>query len=839
MINDNNRRNDFIFFQNEILGDVKKIESKVIEKVSQSASFIEAQTKKYDIKIKDLTERFNSLSQKFEEKKDTKKLEETIKQLKLKTDELITKIEVKLNILEKDFSNACFKYDKMITNNLTVPGLIGTSCPYESLKPFLNYTNIKLSELLKAKDKQNLDTKRYKEKLENLLELNKTQFETAQNKISDYCSQGFEQCQIICKDRMNLIEKRIEALRLENGQHSYDLKQKTEEIQIEWDKLVNIENNINRKYKEEWNKYNDIVDIINDKFDKFKEEFHLIKNKFTELSEFIKDVRFQRNINEKNENENNANANKSQYKEMSNRINFSKKRKTKRSHNNESKNEKDENDFLGANDIYNSNEYFKEKKNDNYDKKIENNRSKIQEKKIENKNSNNNSNIKEIKTNNNFNNSGKGMDIEKEIKNISKDYKNVNDMNKIKNHKIKFTKFNNENNLNNGEINFNKIKNEKKSNEIIMNNSSEFHNIGSNLVNSNLNDFEQEKNQDIKFINIKSKNNNDDKEINVNTYNCINYNNENNTYGIINYSNNLNNKRNSNYNEINNNNDDAKILEKRNLNENKEKNIIFPINSKINELVLRADFSGNKLYKKNEPTYNLSQAYLMFKGRSEEIQKMKKNNGGKSEQKYSQFTPSSNMTRNFNYYNNLNYFPRKDIKTKNKEDLYYSSLKKENLKYIPLNQNINLNLTHQENYENTNFPKIFKDNAKLINSNLIKNNNNKLYASYSNEGFNKNPNSSNYSLFGYNTININNENSFENKSISPVNKNLEKKQKKKMMCSFSDRNLLVKLPPFTPIYNENFSKDNSEGKNSKFKEGNAKDTLNHIKPYLINKFKDN
>ena len=60
-----------------------------------------------------------------------------------------------------------------------------------------------------------------------------------------------------------------------------------------------------------------------------------------------------------------------------------------------------------------------------------------------------------------------------------------------------------------------------------------------------------------------------------------------------------------------------------------------------------------------------------------------------------------------------------------------------------------------------------------------------------------------------------------------------------MMCSFSDRNLLVKLPPFTPIYNENFSKDNSEGKNSKFKEGNAKETLNHIKPYLINKFKDN
>ena len=196
-------RNDFIFFQNEILGDVKQMESKVIERFSKSDSFIETQTQKYDNKIKDLTDRLILLSQKFEEKKDTKRLEETITKLKERIDELVTKIEVKLDILDKDFRNACFKYDKIITNNLTVPGLIGTSCPYESLKPFLNYTNLKISELIKAKEKQSLDTKRYKEKLEILIEQNKTQFETSQNKISDYCSQGFQQCEITCKDRMN------------------------------------------------------------------------------------------------------------------------------------------------------------------------------------------------------------------------------------------------------------------------------------------------------------------------------------------------------------------------------------------------------------------------------------------------------------------------------------------------------------------------------------------------------------------------------------------------------------------------------------------------------------
>ena len=130
------------------------------------------------------------------------------------------------------------------------------------------------------------------------------------------------------------MEKRIEALRLENGQYAYDLKKKTEEIGIEWDKLINIENNINQKYKEEWEKYSDIVNIINDKIDKFKEEFHLIKNRFTELSEFIKDIRFRKNINEKDKKEL---ITRRQYKEMSNRINFTKKQGSKGSNNNRKK----------------------------------------------------------------------------------------------------------------------------------------------------------------------------------------------------------------------------------------------------------------------------------------------------------------------------------------------------------------------------------------------------------------------------------------------------------------------------------------------------------------------
>ena len=172
-----NKRNDFLFFQDEILGELKTMEMKLSEKLSQSLSFLDTQNQKFDAKLKDLNNRLNLLSQKVEEQIDSKKIQEHSQKSRQKFEELVSKLDIKLNILDRDFNNACFKYDKIFSNNLIVPGLIGSSCPYDNLKPFLEYINIKMCELLKAKDKQTLDTKKYKERLETIISQNKTQFE--------------------------------------------------------------------------------------------------------------------------------------------------------------------------------------------------------------------------------------------------------------------------------------------------------------------------------------------------------------------------------------------------------------------------------------------------------------------------------------------------------------------------------------------------------------------------------------------------------------------------------------------------------------------------------------
>ena len=446
MNNSNDKvKNDFLFFQNEILTDVKKVETRINEKISQTTDFIDQQNQKIENKFKDINSRFESLSNQMQEKDSSHKFEALLQQIKHKIDESISKIEIKLNLLDRDLNDACFKYDKVISNNLKVPGLIGSSCPYDSLKPFLEFINRKLSELLKSKDKQTLDLKKYKEKMETIIGQNKTQFDTVQNKFNEYCTNLFKQSDVNCTDRISVIEKRIEALRMENGKYAYDLQERSKELKIEWDKLDEFEKNMNKRYSEEVEKYNILIDGISRKVDKGKQEFHLIKARFTELSEFIKDVRFRRNIH-------NTFKERKEYRDISTKIDFTKKQKLKageiaENEDNKDKEKESSKDILAPFDYYahfglerdvqEEDEYYYEDSPDNSNNnrnnlissnKISDTKNKDTKNNSENKNKKDNSENFNIKINNENNN----IKINKENNNFKINSENNN----IKNNSI-------------------------------------------------------------------------------------------------------------------------------------------------------------------------------------------------------------------------------------------------------------------------------------------------------------------------------------------------------------------------------------------------------------------
>ncbi len=336
-------KNDMMFFQNEVLRDIKKLDNKfntkLDEKNSQLIEKISIIEQKISLITNQITELFNSIAiGKNNEDKIAKFMS-----FKLKAEESIFINKAKIQTLEKDLNYSIYKYDNMLNNNLFLPGLIGNSCKFPTLRDFIDYSNKTIKELLSFKEKEIVDLKLYKTKMENLIQHFQITIETVQNKFNEHINKKITELENKINEKIKILDDRINGLRIENGKYAKNLIEQTTNVKIEWEKLEQFEKKINEKLKDEILKFDNKSDNIKKLFNENNNEFKLIKQKFTKLSEFIKDVRFRKNLNQ--------NVAMKEFKEMSNQIDFTKKQKLDDSNSKDS----EEFNFNDKNKTYNFN----------------------------------------------------------------------------------------------------------------------------------------------------------------------------------------------------------------------------------------------------------------------------------------------------------------------------------------------------------------------------------------------------------------------------------------------------------------------------------------------------
>ena len=317
--NDIVSKSDMMFFRNEILGDLKKIDSKINSKIDEKNTEITDRMSIYDQKITILITQISEIYNIIANQKNQDDKISQFAHFKQKTEESMFVYDSRIHTLEKDINNAIYKYDNIISNSILVPGLIGNSCRFPTVRAFLDYSNKTFKDLLSFKDKNTVDLKSYKNKLENLIQQFNLQIENIQTKFAEYVNKRFIELENKLNDRIKITDDRIDVLRLENGKYANELVENTNHIKIEWNKLEEFENNINEKIKDEVLKFQELNENTVKKFNENQNDFKIIKQKFTRLSEFIKDVRFRKNLGQ--------NVPLKAFKEIGKQIDFSKKQK--------------------------------------------------------------------------------------------------------------------------------------------------------------------------------------------------------------------------------------------------------------------------------------------------------------------------------------------------------------------------------------------------------------------------------------------------------------------------------------------------------------------------------
>ena len=204
--------------------------------------------------------------------------------------------EIRLNNIREDFSKATQKYDKIYLDNLELPGFIGRCAKYKNCQIFFEDVIKNLATLNLFREKNIIDLKSYKEKLENIIKTFHILVDNNNQAQIKYINSQNEKNITDCKNMMKILEERIKDVKVDNAKYSMDIMKKTEEMHKKWDRIDKIKEEIFG----EFNIKNDEIKKMNndtiDKFNEFKKEYKIIRDKFFELADFIKDIRFQKNI---------------------------------------------------------------------------------------------------------------------------------------------------------------------------------------------------------------------------------------------------------------------------------------------------------------------------------------------------------------------------------------------------------------------------------------------------------------------------------------------------------------------------------------------------------------
>ena len=318
-LNTKNVKNDILIFKNETLKDFKDAQKKISDKyntlnmqVLQKLDTYEKRIQTYELKIIELSNLINT------DKTIRDKVDKLI-EFKENADESMLTEKIRLDNFRNDLNTNINRIDDILRDSVIYPGIIGGISKYKNFHEFMDYVLSQCSQNLTFREKSIIDLKSYKTKLDNIISSFNTQITNLLNTTSEYTKTAVQECEERMKSIYNVYDDRLQDARIENANYAIGLERATDALKKELENLYVVKNELYEKVD------NGISEIKNDNlrviklFTNYKKNFNLLQHKFTQLSDFIKDVRFRLNLKE--------DFNRREYAHMSDMINFDKKKK--------------------------------------------------------------------------------------------------------------------------------------------------------------------------------------------------------------------------------------------------------------------------------------------------------------------------------------------------------------------------------------------------------------------------------------------------------------------------------------------------------------------------------
>ena len=311
------KKNDILHFKEETLKDFKEVQKKVSEKYETLDLEMKEKLEAYEKRIVTYENKIMELSNLINTDKTIREKVDNLMEFKEKTDDHLITEKIRLDNFRNDLKSNVERIDQILKDSVIYPGIIGGISKYKTFHDLIDYILTQTSQTLTFREKSILDFKSYKIKLENIISSFNTQINTLLNTTSEFTKTCVKEAEERMKSIYNIFDDRLQDARIENANYAIGLEKATEVLKKELENLYVVKSELYEKVDKS------MAEVKNDNtrvvklFTGYKKNFHIMQHKFTQLADFIKDVRFRINLKE--------DVQRREYAHMSNMINFDKK----------------------------------------------------------------------------------------------------------------------------------------------------------------------------------------------------------------------------------------------------------------------------------------------------------------------------------------------------------------------------------------------------------------------------------------------------------------------------------------------------------------------------------
>ena len=280
-------------FKDEILSYLRNRDYYYIEKLKNLKSQTEITDKNLD-NLSDVTQKnFNNiLSTQAEITTKLDKLKAYDAFVNKANDKLISH-EIRINSLREDLSKTIQKYDKIYLENLEVPGYIGRCSKYANCKIFFTEVIKEMDKFNTYREKNIIDLCTYKERLENIIKMFQNLVDNNNDSQIKYITKLNDKTN---KNLLEAIEEKISNVRVDNSKFASDLISKANELNELYNNINSIKDYILKEFNNKSEEFYKKIEETNKSFEEYKIEYSIIRKKFLELADFIKNGKFSRHF---------------------------------------------------------------------------------------------------------------------------------------------------------------------------------------------------------------------------------------------------------------------------------------------------------------------------------------------------------------------------------------------------------------------------------------------------------------------------------------------------------------------------------------------------------------